>query len=165
MLRRVLSIKVILTSIIKKCILAPIAKQFPFLFLSLQLPILNPFFFQFSLSPSHFHKHLPSSSLPIFQLLPFLPLSILFLLSYHSFSPTFTPFSSSSHLFSPTSHTSFPTPISISPSYHLSSPINIHLLLSLQPFLSQRSTLTYFTHFSPTPIVSPLSSNSFSHFQ
>ena len=117
----------------------PIIQQFPFLFLSLRLPILNPFFLQFSLFPSHFHKHLPqqfsSHFLPALTSFSstFHPIS-----SHHLFSPTFTPFSSSPHLFSPKSHTSFPVPISVSPSLSFPKfyPTILHPLLSYSHCIS-----------------------------
>lgn len=137
-------------------------------FLSSSNPFISQFLTPFS-SSSHsslpiFTNIFPSSFLPFSpSFCPFSSTSILFLLTIH-FLLLLT-LSSSFYLFSHKSHTSFSVPISISPSCHLFSPINTHLLLSLQPFLSQSSTLPYFTHFSPTPIVSLLSSNSFSHFQ
>ena len=122
-------------------------------FLSCSNPFSSQFLTPFS-SSSHFSLPIfanifPSSSRPIFfQLsLLFLPLSILFLLTIYfllllAFSlpvPTFS-------LPSRTLLSQFPS-------------------LFLPVFLSQSSTLPYFTHFSPIPIVSPLISNSFSHFQ
>lgn len=127
----------------------PIIQQVPFLFSSLQLPILNLFFLQFSLFPSHFHKHLSQQFSSIFFQLSvlFLPLSILFLLTIYFL------------LLLPLS---LPVPTFSLPSHTLLSQFPS---LFLSVFLSQSSTLPYFTHFSPMPIVSPLISNSFSLFQ